>query len=134
MAPPHAIHVDQSKSAHVLVVEDEVLVRTDLAEALRAAGLVVLEAANGDEAVDLLRARDEIAAVLTDIRMGGPSDGLELAQWVRREMPNTAIILVSGNFLSDLEIKIDAIFSKPYQVDAVVRRVKDLIQQRQQAF
>jgi response regulator RpfG family c-di-GMP phosphodiesterase len=46
-AEPRAVH-------RILVVEDEVLIRWDVAETLRGEGYEVVEAASGDEAVDLM--------------------------------------------------------------------------------
>jgi CheY-like chemotaxis protein len=80
----------------VLIVEDEVLVRLDLADQLRLTGLSVLEASNADEALIVLEAIDGIALVVSDIRMPGAADGLDLVGWLRRERPAIKIVLVSG--------------------------------------
>ena len=63
----------------VLVVEDEVLIRLYLSEEIRAAGFTVIEAASADEAFEVLKSRNDIDLVLTDIRMPGTMDGRQLA-------------------------------------------------------
>jgi CheY-like chemotaxis protein len=53
----------------VLIVEDELLIRLDLADHLRSAGLTVVEASTGDEALTVLKANDAVDLVVSDIRM-----------------------------------------------------------------
>jgi CheY-like chemotaxis protein len=73
--------------ATVIVVEDEALVRMDIAMSLEDAGFAVLEASNADEAIDLLNAYPEIRLMFTDIDMPGSMDGLQLAAAVRDRWP-----------------------------------------------
>jgi len=81
----------------VLVVEDEVLVRLALAEYLRDCGFQVLEAATGDEAIEVLTARgEEVDLVFSDVQMPGKTDGFALAHWIRDKIPGMRIILTSG--------------------------------------
>ncbi|HEX2552436.1 MAG TPA: response regulator [Microvirga sp.] len=80
----------------VLVVEDEVLVRMMLADVLDDAGFRVIEAANADEALRVLAAIPEIAAVVTDVEMpGGSLNGFELARRVRDEW-RIGVLIASG--------------------------------------
>jgi YesN/AraC family two-component response regulator len=60
------------------------------------AGLIVIEASTGDEALTVLKANDAVDLVVSDIRMPGSTDGMELAAWLRKEKPNIKIVLVSG--------------------------------------
>ena len=64
-----------TKAKRVLVAEDEYLVRLMLADELRDAGIDVLEAGRGEEAVELLQAPGPVAAVVNDVRMPGPAMG-----------------------------------------------------------
>jgi CheY-like chemotaxis protein len=80
----------------VLVVEDEVLVRMMLADVLDDAGFRVIEAANADEALRVLSAVPEVAAVVTDVEMpGGSINGFELARRIRAEW-NIGVLIASG--------------------------------------
>ncbi|MBE0702832.1 MAG: response regulator [Afipia sp.] len=81
----------------MLVVEDEPLIRMDLAETLRELGFFVFEASNADDAIRLLEADEDIAAVVTDVDMPGTMDGLALAFSVRRRWPSCRLIVVSGH-------------------------------------
>ena len=80
----------------VLVVEDEILVRTVIAAYLRDGGFDVVEAGNADEAVRVLAAGIRVDIVFSDVNMPGSLDGFGLAQWLRRERPGLEIILTSG--------------------------------------
>jgi CheY-like chemotaxis protein len=67
----------------ILIVEDEFLLRLDSAETIENAGFEVIQAANADEAIAILKARPDIHVVFTDIQMPGSMDGLKLARFVR---------------------------------------------------
>ena len=80
----------------VLLVEDELLLRMDAAAMVAAAGFEVVEAANADEAIEILEARRDISVVFTDIQMPGSMDGLKLARAVRGRWPPIKIVATSG--------------------------------------
>ena len=63
----------------ILIVEDEVVVRTLAAKVAKNCGFEVLEASSADEAIDILEARSDIRLVFTDVNMPGSMDGLQLA-------------------------------------------------------
>lgn len=86
----------RSPPTTVLVVEDESLIRIDLADLLSDMGYIVLEAGSADQAIALLETRPEIVAVITDINMPGSMDGLALARIVRERWPPCALIMLSG--------------------------------------
>lgn len=67
----------------VLLVEDEVIIRTSLAEDLEIAGFDVHQARSGDDALELLLSGLAVDAVFTDVQMPGVLDGLDFARWVR---------------------------------------------------
>ncbi|HTO82627.1 MAG TPA: response regulator [Methylomirabilota bacterium] len=118
----------------VLVVEDEVLVRTNVAEYLRACGYRVLEANDADEAILILRNVDDIDIVFTDVQMPGSLDGFGLAQWVRRERPRIRVIITSGV----ARVSKDAaelcqegpLLAKPYDHRELDRRIRWLLATR----
>jgi CheY-like chemotaxis protein len=112
----------------ILVVEDEVLIRLDLADHLRLAGYRVIEASDGDEALTVLKSIDTVSLMISDIRMPGQTDGTALATWVRREMPHIKIVLVSGHRpTADMATLADLAFAKPVNPEFLVRRVTQLL-------
>jgi two-component system, response regulator PdtaR len=111
----------------ILVVEDEVLVRMMLGDALREQGYAVIEAANADEAITVLRSSTHVDLVLSDIRMPGAIDGLALAHIIRNEYPNLKIVLASAYSISPAESRAHAFIRKPYNLAEVARQVRNLI-------
>jgi len=111
----------------VLVVEDEILVRMSLAATLRDEGFTVIEACDADEALVAL-ATASIDVLLTDVRMGGSMDGLELATRVRSTVPDLKIVVVSGHLAADETHGVaDAFVPKPYLAENVVERVRKML-------
>jgi CheY-like chemotaxis protein len=106
--------------AHVLVVEDEVVVRALLAEELRAAGLTVVEATNADEAWEYLQAGGQAHLMFSDVRMPGSMDGMELRRRVREEFPGMKIVMTSGNIGPAVPGALDGFLPKPYSFNKAV--------------
>jgi CheY-like chemotaxis protein len=120
------------RSAAVLVVEDDNLIRFDITESLRDAGFAVIEASNGDEALTVLTRDDAVALVVSDVQMPGKIDGLALAAWLRREMPSIATVLVSGRLpAAAISPMADATFEKPIDTTVLVKKVGQLLSERQ---
>ncbi len=84
----------QIEGLRVLVCEDDVLILTDIAEMLRAAGCTVLEAANASTALDILKS-DTVALLITDVGLPDRS-GVELAQDARELDPALPVIFATG--------------------------------------
>jgi hypothetical protein len=61
----------QAVATTILMVEDKIFVRLDIAEVLRNASFRVIEAGNADEALAVLNSAYPIDALMTDIRMPG---------------------------------------------------------------
>ena len=110
----------------VLVVEDEGLVRLDVAESLKDAGFAVVEATDASEALEIVLSREDIDVLFTDINMPGPMDGLELAWRVRDYRPEVRLVLTSGAIKPTRDQLPDdgAFISKPYSPEAVTRAVR----------
>lgn len=80
----------------ILVVEDDYLIRIDIADYLRGCGWHVIEAGKAAEAIAALESDQVIDLVFSDIQMPGAMDGFGLAVWVREHRPGLRIILTSG--------------------------------------
>jgi DNA-binding response OmpR family regulator len=106
--------------SRLLLVEDEFLIRLSLCEALGEYGFDVIPAKNGDEALAILQI-EHVDLVITDVKMPGRVDGIQLAHRLRHEWPSVAVLVVSGHAqVSDLPSKIPLI-RKPYDIDELVR-------------
>lgn len=80
----------------VLVVDDHDAIRTSVAELLRTAGYSVIEAADGESALDAL-GRHEVGAVVLDLRMPGVG-GLGVLETIADPPP----IIVTSAFSLDV--------------------------------
>jgi CheY-like chemotaxis protein len=118
----------ESRRPVVLIVEDEFLLRMDAVDMIRAAGFGVVEAANADQAIEILEARSDITVIFTDIQMPGSMDGLKLARAVRGRWPPIKIVATSGHVhVSEADLPAGGRFlPKPYspvQVTGVLREL-----------
>jgi DNA-binding response OmpR family regulator len=117
---------------HILVVEDDDLIRTILLESLADAGFMVVEAADGEQAVQAVE-RDDIHLILTDINMPGRLDGVAVAQVVRKSEPSMPVIFVTGRPDERdraLQIGPPTVFiEKPFNLDRLVTVVHMLMQE-----
>ena len=105
-------------TAKLLVAEDDIFIRSMIAEFLRDAGFDVLEAASADEAMAHFEAGAEIDLLFSDVCMPGSMDGSELARQVKGKWPSTHIVLTSGYSSALLETQAktpDRILPKPYR-------------------
>ena len=85
-----------SGAAVALVVEDTPDVRAAIVDMLKAAGLKVLEAADGQSAVELMKTSGAlIDVVLMDYRMPR-MDGVEATKEIRKHFPNLPVLFVSA--------------------------------------
>lgn len=78
----------------ILVVDDEASIRAALRELLQDAGYEVDTAADGEEALKMLRERS-YDLVLTDLFMP-KLDGMEILQYIERHAPKTVCIIITG--------------------------------------
>ena len=81
----------------ILVVDDEPIIRMYVSAVLEDAGYSVLEAKDCEEALVLLATHTEIEVLMTDVRMPGRMDGLQLVQQTHDKRPAICSIVVSGN-------------------------------------
>jgi CheY-like chemotaxis protein len=80
----------------ILVVEDNIKLRTVLVRQLVELGYCVIEAENPTEALALAESGSDIDLLLTDIVMPGKLDGLDLAREFIIRQPDVRILLTSG--------------------------------------
>ena len=105
----------------VMVVEDEWLVRMEIAEALEDAGWLVIEAASGEEVVDLLDKGRMADLLVTDIRLAGRMTGWEVAERCRATNPAIAVIYASANHpIEERFVPGSHFFEKPSRPEELV--------------
>ncbi len=114
----------------ILVVEDEVIVRMNVSEYLRSCGYKVIEGANGNEALKVLKSPNiRVDIVFSDVQMPGTLDGFGLSQWIRTHRPEVRILLagtLERAVHTAAEICEDGPLTKPYDPRILLRRIKPL--------
>jgi CheY-like chemotaxis protein len=111
----------------VLVVEDEVLIRMVVAEALRDAGFGVIEAKNADEAIDYLKSGGVADLVFTDVEMPGAANGIDFVRWLQNRFPKIIPILTSSGARAQEARSLGSFIAKPYKVEELIARIRTAI-------
>ncbi|MEJ2478269.1 MAG: hybrid sensor histidine kinase/response regulator [Desulfobacterales bacterium] len=122
----------------ILLVDDEEDIRDVLSVSITDMGYTVLEAETGEQAIGIFRKIDP-PIVMTDIKMPG-MDGIELLQKIKRENPDTEVVMITGHGDMDLAIKslkfeATDFITKPINVEALeiaLKRVQDKIVMKRQ--
>jgi len=106
----------------VLLADDEEDIRDVLRISLSDMGYKVYSAQNGEEALQIFQTVMPMI-VITDIKMPG-MDGIELLKKIKRENPDTEVIMITGH--GDMELAIKSLkykavdfITKPINVDAL---------------
>jgi DNA-binding response OmpR family regulator len=115
--------------ATILVVDDEPVVRDVVVRYLQRDGFATLEAGNGDDARELIRACEPSLVVL-DVMLPG-TDGLELCRWIRGRSELPVILLTARVDESDrivgLELGADDYVTKPFSPRELAARVRTVL-------
>ena len=118
----------------VLVVDDEIRMRKLINDFLSAKGFQVIEAADGEEAVDKFCSEKDIALILLDVMMP-KMNGWEVLKTIRKISKVPIIMLTArGEEQDELQgfmLGVDEYISKPFspkiltaRVDAILRRTQ----------
>ena len=132
---PQPRQVDRSVvggSELILLVEDEELVRRYAHDQLVNLGYRVLVATNGPTALILLRQRDDIDLLFTDVVMPGGMSGRELAYLARRFRPGLNVLYTSGYTENAIvhHGRLDPgvqLLSKPYGRAELSQKIRDAL-------
>ncbi len=117
-------------TANVLVVEDEPLMREMVCEVLRDAGLSVSEAGDAVAALDHIDSGKPVDLVITDLRMPGPLDGVDLVKRLRSGERRIPVIVTTGYHAMSAELREVPVFEKPYSFEKLVAQVFYMIEAR----
>jgi two-component system cell cycle sensor histidine kinase/response regulator CckA len=122
-----------SSVVSILLVEDERLIRELIAEYLTACGYKVIAVEHPLAAIELLTsgALAPVRLLISDVLMPGMT-GLELADEMRRRLPDVRLLLMSGfpghAAFDDLKVDPSVPFlEKPFSMDALVTTVRQCL-------
>jgi two-component system CheB/CheR fusion protein len=120
-----------TRKATILIVEDESSMRLPLSITLRKAGLTVLEASDGCEALDFIRTHEgSIDVLLLDISLPGiPSR--QVFEETRRHRPDAAVIVTSAygkeKAAASLAAAVDHFIRKPYRLGDLLNLIREVL-------
>jgi CheY-like chemotaxis protein len=106
----------------ILVVDDDPQVRDLAVMMLEDTGFCVLEAANGEEALESLQDHPDIRLLFTDIRMPG-MDGVELADRALALYPGLKVVFTTGYMIRRPPANMPVV-AKPYRIDKMLDTVR----------
>ncbi|MCI8297831.1 MAG: response regulator transcription factor [Lachnospiraceae bacterium] len=114
----------------ILVVDDEARMRKLVKDFLSVKGFQVLEAADGEEAVDLFFEQKDIAMILLDVMMP-KMDGWEVLKTIRRYSKVPIIMLTARgeerDELQGFDLGVDEYIAKPFSPKILVARVEAIL-------
>jgi signal transduction histidine kinase/ActR/RegA family two-component response regulator len=117
----------------VLLVEDETHVSALIAAALRKSGYTVLQAMNGEQAIEMARTHGTpIHLLLTDVVMPG-MNGRELADHIKRVRDETHVLYMSG-YSDDailrhgVQTNIAHFIQKPFSMDRLTTKIREALE------
>ena len=118
----------------ILIIDDDVAVRTTVRHLLERAGYQIVEAGDGREGSRLL---DGVDLVITDLLMP-EVDGVDLLGMIRREGRTVPVIAMSGGGKVDAKSYLDvaralgafATIAKPFELDHLLSTVRDALASR----
>lgn len=120
-------------AASILLIDDDLLVRSTLEDTLSSAGFNVVTAANGAHAVNMMNG-NAVDLVITDIMMP-QVDGIETIRRLREQHAGVKILAISGGGpnlgtgLLDLARKIgaDRSLPKPFMPNDLLDAVREML-------
>ncbi|WP_171034010.1 PAS domain S-box protein [Lichenicoccus roseus] len=124
VAPDQRLH----GGARLLLVEDDDAVRGVLAAQLADLGYVVIEAADGDAAVQLAEAGPPFDAAIVDVIMPG-MDGRSLAEIIRRSRPSLPVLFMTGH-ADRARLASETVIEKPFAPAQLADRMLDVLGRR----
>jgi PAS domain S-box-containing protein len=118
-------------SATILVVEDDADVRNMVTKLLSHLGYSTLMAANGAEALAVLRRENAVDLLFTDIVMPANMSGVELARRARNLRPSLKVLLSSGHAGDEIKSHLlrgrFSFISKPYGTAALAAKLEEVL-------
>ena len=114
----------------ILVVDDESRMRKLVRDFLEKKGFVVMEAGDGEEAMDIFYEEKDIALILLDVMMP-KMDGWEVCREIRKNSKVPIIMLTArGDERDELlgfDLGVDEYISKPFSPKILVARVEAIL-------
>lgn len=117
----------------ILVVDDDDTFRVMLMETLKLLGYSVVGAADGLEAISVLK-KGGIGTVIADIKMPG-MDGISLTKDIKKRWPAIPVIMITGYLTAEDQERApadlaDGFLMKPFRIESITELLENLKKQR----
>ena len=115
-----------------LVVDDELLIRMSIVDALESGGFTVHESSSGEAAISEIDSHDVLHGLVTDINLGSAANGWQVARHGRAKFPLLAVIYITGDSADDWPVEgvpNSVILQKPFADAQLVDAVTTLLRE-----
>src|SRR3569833_1136183 len=122
-------------SYQILVVDDDAEFRQEMCECLH--NYRVIEAANGPEALQILKKPNAIDLVILDVVMPNML-GTEVLRHIKNDYPNLSVVILTGQSSKDVAIdalkgRADDYIDKPFQVEKLLSTINRILDSKRKA-
>jgi two-component system cell cycle response regulator CpdR len=115
----------------LLLVDDEAMILHLLEDALTEAGYTVVSAIDGEEAIaELNNPANQLAGLITDIRMGDGANGWDVARHARKLAPTFPVVYMTGDGAADWAsqgVPNSTLVQKPFATAQVITAISTLL-------
>jgi PAS domain S-box-containing protein len=121
----------------LLVVEDDAAVRATVVELLKELGYRVLEASDGQSALEVIQSGPPVELLFTDVVMPGPIRSTDLVRQAKELLPDLEVLFTSGYAENAIVHggRLDpgvSLLGKPYRREELARKLRHLLRNRQE--
>jgi len=124
----------EKREFHILVVDDDEIVREAISSLLSDEGYTVLSARDGIDAITILRV-EEMDLVITDLRMPG-ADGNEVLKYAVKNDPDIVVVILTA--YGTLDTALNSIkdgaydyLTKPFKIQEIILLVEKVFRRAQ---
>jgi DNA-binding response OmpR family regulator len=120
----------------IMVLEADVIVRTEVAEFLRECGYKVIEGITANDLWVIVDAKVKLDIVFSEVNLPGETDGFTVARRIRQTYPEIDVILTSSVESAAEKVKDlcdEGPLKKPYRAEEVAARIHLLLERRRSA-
>jgi DNA-binding response OmpR family regulator len=117
----------------IMVLESDVIVRTEIAGFLRECGYKVIEGITANDLWSIVDAKVKLDVVFSEVNLTGETDGFTIARRIRQTYPDIDIILTSSVESAAEKVKDlcdEGPLKKPYRAEDVAARIHLLLERR----
>lgn len=122
-------------TSFIMFVDDEVPFVETMAKRLANRNIETIAAFSGEECLEKLKGKDDIDAIVLDVKMPG-MDGIETLKLIKREYPLIEVIMLTGH--ATMESAVEGIklgaydyLMKPCEIEDLVRKVNGAAKKKQ---